>query len=135
MFVSLARRVAQPPAQLDDGAAQTRCAPHGDHEPFEPHRLVGEDGPAEPEPEIQAEHRGAAREVGSGQAHEQPGRLRAAGDRPREARARRVRGIVMDGVEVAGAPRVVGDVVGTQRDLGAEAVVRADTHHAGPLKP
>ncbi len=41
----------------------------------------------------------------------------------------------MDGVEIARAPRVVGDVVGTQRDLGAEAVVRADAHHAGPLKP
>src|SRR2546427_7764770 len=37
----------------------------------------------------------------------------------------------MDGVAVAGAPRVLGDVVGTQRDLGAEAIVRADRHHAG----
>src|SRR5262249_41127575 len=107
----LAGRVAQASPQLDDVAAQPRRRAHGDPEPLEADRLVDEHRPAEAKPEIESQHRRAAREVRRRQAHQEAGRLRAAGDRTAEARAGRIHGIVVNRVAVAGASRVVGGIL------------------------
>src|SRR4051812_7504755 len=79
---SLPVLIANSPAQLDDVAGEAGLGCDLDDEPLQPDGLVGVDGPAEADPELEADHGGIAGVVRGCESQQEGGRVSAAGDGP-----------------------------------------------------
>ena len=96
------------PAQLDDIATQLLVGSDLHDEPFEANLLVGIDGSAEPDPELEAQHRAALREVRARQRQQQSRSVRAAGGRPTKPRCGGELGVMVDRIVLARCGRKFG---------------------------
>ena len=108
-------------AQLNDLASQLLVWSDLHHHPFKKDRLVREDRPTEPNPELQAQHGALLRKMRRGQRQEQCGRVGAAGGRPAETRGLRKLGVVVYRVVVARSIRELDYRRRGERDLGRES--------------